>query len=118
MSSLFLLLASLNSASPSHLNVEQRQAFPFQSPTSPTSTDLHLIQDTINKVLSGSLEVDEQSIVGEYGVIPGLADTRSHEMLKRALSIEALLYCIENCPGPAEWILQSTIEVLFTPDHY
>ena len=36
-------------------------------------------------------------------------------MLKRALSIEALLYCIKNCPGPAEWILESAIEVFAYP---
>jgi hypothetical protein len=41
----------------------------------------------------------------EYGQTSSSADT------KRALSIEAVLHCIENSPGPGDWILQNTIEV-------
>jgi len=103
-SSLFLLLASLHATSASNPDVNHHRA-------TPTPSDLHLVQDSINKVLSGSLEVDEQSILEEYGTNSSSADSRSQELLKRALTIESLLRCIENSPGPGEWILQNTLDV-------
>jgi hypothetical protein len=111
MGNLFLLLASLHTVSASSPDVDQHRDTSLQN-TSPPPSDLHLVQVSINNVLSGSLEVDEQSILEEYGATPSSSD--SHEILKRALSIEALLYCIENSPGPGDWILQNTIDVFVT----
>jgi hypothetical protein len=115
-SHLFLLLGSLHIVTPSRLELDQHRPIPLQNPLSPVSADLHLVQDSINKVIFGSLEVDEQSIVEEYGADLSSADRKSPEALKRALSTEAMLLSIENCSG--DWILQSPIEVfvyLLTP---
>lgn len=110
-SNLFLLLSSLHTLPASSPDVDQRKVILSLNLSSPIAAEVHLVQDSINKLLSGSIEVDEQSIVEEYGTNSSTADSRNNEILKRALSIEALLHCIENCPGPGEWILTKMIEV-------
>ena len=100
---LLILLASLHYSSTS------------TSATQILHPDIQFLKDLILQLLSGSFgELDDNHMEEMYGIEYGIADRRYTGALRRAVFLEGLAGCIENCLGTVTgvWLLENLLEVL------
>ncbi|KAF9558076.1 hypothetical protein CPC08DRAFT_25218 [Agrocybe pediades] len=122
-SALLILLSSLYQSSlpaPGH-----RQSFLASPPSTPASyflsasadfqnpphPDIHMLQDLIPQLLSGSLgELDDDRLEEVYGAQFEMADRRNMGTIRKAVFMDAVFLTIEHTPGTGEWLFCNVIE--------
>jgi hypothetical protein len=76
--------------------------------------DNQLLKDLILRFLSGPFsDLEETHMEEVYGVAYGIEDRRHAGALRRAVFLEGLVRCIENCMGTGTgvWLLENLLEV-------
>jgi hypothetical protein len=77
--------------------------------------DIQLLKDLILQFLSGSFgDLEEDHMQEVYGIEYGMDDRRHAGALRRAVFLEGLVGCIENClgTGTGAWLLENLLEVI------
>ena len=98
---LLILLATFSLGSPSDTQILHH--------------DIHFVKDLILQFLSGSFgDLDETHLEEVYGKEYGMDDRRYAGALRRAVFLEGLVGCIENClgTGTGVWLLENLLEVI------